>query len=144
MFLKRQYSKVRVEAGGAPLPVSHHNLRFNPIEGRPGSRDLSWNWPGSAMPGRSQWGVACGLKGLTRAPLHSWYWQNRILVISSKTWAWTWIFLVGRVAPSVIPANGTRPALTKGEVTVGGCSGGKIPSPPHVPKGREAVVSAHH
>ena len=51
---------------------------------------------------------------------------------------------MGRVAPSVIPANGTQPALTKGEVTVGGCSGGKIPSPPHVPKGREAVVSVHH
>ena len=36
--------------------------------------------------------------------------------------------------PSVIPASGTQPALTKGEVMVGGCSGGKIPSPPHVPK----------
>ena len=35
--------------------------------------------------------------------------------------------------PSVIPAGGT-PALSKGEVTVGGCSGGKLPSPPHVPK----------
>ena len=48
------------------------------------------------------------------------------------------------MAPSVIPASGTRPALTKGEVMVGGCSGGKIPSPPHVPKGREAVVSVLH
>ena len=36
--------------------------------------------------------------------------------------------------PSVIQAGGTRTALTKGEVMVGGCSGGKIPSPPHVPK----------
>ena len=46
--------------------------------------------------------------------------------------------------PSVIPASGTRPALTKGEVMVGGCSGGKIPSPPHVQKRWEAVVSVHH
>ena len=38
--------------------------------------------------------------------------------------------------PSVIPASGTRPALTKGEVmiVIGGCSGGKFPCPPHVPK----------
>ena len=42
---------------------------------------------------------------------------------------------MGRVAPFVIPASGTRPALTKGEVMVGGCCGGKISSPPHVPKG---------
>ena len=38
------------------------------------------------------------------------------------------------MAPSVITASGTRPSLTKGEVTVGGCSGVKIPGPPHVPK----------
>ena len=51
---------------------------------------------------------------------------------------------MGRVVPSVIPASGTRPALTKGEVMVGGCSGGKIPSPLMSRKGREAVVSVHH
>ena len=41
---------------------------------------------------------------------------------------------MGRVAPSVIRASGTRRALTKGEVMVGGCSWRKISSPPHVPK----------
>ena len=41
---------------------------------------------------------------------------------------------MGRVAPSVIPAGGTRPALTKDEVMVGDCSGGNILSHPHVPK----------
>ena len=51
---------------------------------------------------------------------------------------------MGRVAPSVILASGTQPALSKGEVMVGDCCGGKIPSPPHVPKEQEAVVSVHH
>ena len=41
---------------------------------------------------------------------------------------------VRRVAPSVIPGSGTGPSLTKGEVMVGGCSGGKIRSPPNLPK----------
>ena len=42
---------------------------------------------------------------------------------------------MGRMVPSVIPASATRPALTKGEVRVEGCSGGKIPSsPPPCPK----------
>ena len=44
------------------------------------------------------------------------------------------MFFVGIVVPSVIPAIGTRLALTKGEVVVGDCSGGKILSPPPCPK----------
>ena len=54
------------------------------------------------------------------------------------------ILIVGRAVPSIIPACGTRPALTKDEAMVGGCSGDKIPSTPHVPKGWEAVVSVRH
>ena len=52
----------------SPLLVSHHNLRIiwriNPAEGRPGSWDLSWNWPGTTT--RLSRGKGCrGLKGLT-------------------------------------------------------------------------------
>ena len=47
------------------------------------------------------------------------------MVINMKPELELEIFLVGRVVPSVIPASRTWPILTKGEVMVGGCSGGK-------------------